>query len=159
VVNSFCELGKIDEARAFTLNAFEKNPQNIELIFSITPFFEEPNDIVNLNSLTELTLKHLDSSDHFFFFITQFCIYNKMYVMGANLINDFLFCKYVTVEERAKMFYYLAALHFLNEDMINGSSCLCDALTMNFGWHKNFMELSPLLETYPEVLKLIELYG
>jgi hypothetical protein len=30
---------------------------------------------------------------------------------------------------------------------------------MNYEWHKNFMEFSPLLETYPEILKLIEMYA
>jgi tetratricopeptide (TPR) repeat protein len=158
-VNAFCELGKIEEARAFTLNAFEKNPQNIELIFSVVPFFEDDEATAFLNQLTELTLKHLDDCDHFFFFITQFCIYNQLYDVGVNLIEEFLFSKFVTVDGRTKMFYYLAALYFLNEDIAKGSSYLCDALTMNLEWHTNFMELSPILETYPEVLKLIELYG
>jgi tetratricopeptide (TPR) repeat protein len=158
-VNALCELGKTDEARAFILNTFEKNPQNIELIFSVVSFFEDEETPAYLYQLTALTLKHLEDCDHFFFFIAEFCIYNQMYDVGANLMEEFLFSKFVTIEVRAKMFYYLAALHFLNEDTAKGSSCLCDALTMNFEWHKNFMELSPLLETYPEVLKLIELYG
>lgn len=163
-INAFCELGKIEEAKAFAFNAFEKNPQNIELIFSVVSFFEDmPLDDKEkdrfLIQLTELTLKHLDNADHFFFFVTQFCIYNKMYEIGAYLINEFLFSRYVSEGVQGKMFYYLAALYFLNEDLAHGSSCLCDALTINYDWHKNFMELSPLLETYPEVLKLIELYG
>jgi tetratricopeptide (TPR) repeat protein len=158
-VNAYFELGKVAEARAFTLNAFEKNPQNVELIFSVVSFFEDEEAAAFLNLLTELTLKHLDESDHFFFFIAQFCIYNQLHEVGAELMEAFLFSKFVKIEVRAKMFYYLAALHFLNEDMAKGSSCLCDALTMNYEWHQHFMELSPLLETYSEVLKLIELYG
>jgi tetratricopeptide (TPR) repeat protein len=71
-VNALCELGKIDEARAFTLNTFEKNPQNIELIFSVISFFEDQEATSYLYKLTELTLKHLDDCDHFFFFIAQF---------------------------------------------------------------------------------------
>jgi len=60
---------------------------------------------------------------------------------------------------RAKMFYYIAALYFLNENVAQGCTYLHDALLMNYDWHKNFMELSPLLETHPEILKLIEIYG
>lgn len=159
IVNALCELGKISEAHAFVENAFEKNPQNIDLLFSVATFFETE-DANFIYNLAKLTLNHLDNYDHFFFFTTQFCIYNKMYEVGAKILEEFLINKYVKDEEtRSLMYYYLAALYFLNEDAVNGSNYLCDALLLNYDWHKNFMELSPLLETYPEILKLIELYS
>ena len=164
VVNALCELGKVEEARSFALNVFEKNTQNIELIFSVVSFFEDfPFDEDSKNTLlfnlTELTLKHLEHSDHFFYFIVQFCIYNKLYEVGIEMIERFLYSQYVSLEVREKMFYYLAALYFLNEDISQGTNYLCEALTMKYAWHEHFMQLSPLLEAYPEILKLIELYG
>jgi tetratricopeptide (TPR) repeat protein len=159
IVNALSELGKIDDARAFVLNAFEKKQQNIELIFAVAAFFESEEDAKFFYKLAELTLDKIENSDHFFFFITQFCIYNKLYEIGYRMLEDFLFTKYVSKELRAKMHYYIAALYFLNENAIQGSSYLNDALLMNYDWHKNFMELSPLLETHPEILKLIEIYG
>jgi tetratricopeptide (TPR) repeat protein len=159
IVNALNELGKLDEARAFVFNAFEKDPQNIELLFTVVTFFESEEDAAFIYKLAELTLDHLENSDHFFFFITQFCIYNKLYDIGFKMIEEFLYSKYVSEDTRAKMFYYLAALYFLNENIAEGSNYLSDALLMNYEWHKNFMELSPLLKTYPEVMKLIEMYG
>ncbi|MCL2247423.1 MAG: tetratricopeptide repeat protein [Lentimicrobiaceae bacterium] len=160
IVNALSELGKIAEARAFVENAFEKYPQNIDLLFSAAAFFESQADANFIYKLAELSLSHLDNCDHFFFFITQFCIYNNMYEVGAKMIDEFLFSEYVTDEVvRSKMYYYLAALYFLNEDIVKGGSYLNDALLMNYDWHKNFMEFSPILETYPEILKLIELYA
>ena len=160
IVNAFCELGKIAEARVFVENAFEKHPQNIELLFSAASFFEEDADANFIYKLTKLTLNHLDHNDHFFFFITQFCIYNKMYEVGIKMIDEFIFTEYIKDDElRSKMRYYLAALYFLNEDIATGSHYLCDALLVNYDWHKNFMDLSPLLQTYPEILKLIEIYA
>jgi len=159
IVNALSELGKIDEARAFVESAFKKDPQNIDLLFTVSTFFQSKEDTNFIYKLAELTLKHLDNSDHFFFFITQFCIYNKMYDIGYSMIEEFLYTKYVSENVRAKMYYYLAALYFLNENVTQGSNYLSDALLMNYDWHKNFMELSPLLETYPEILKLIEQYA
>jgi tetratricopeptide (TPR) repeat protein len=159
IVNSYSELGKIEEARAFVINAFKKNQQNIELIFAVATFFESEEDAKFFYKLAELTLEKMENSDHFFFFITQFCIYNKLYEIGYCMLEDFLFTKYVSKELFAKMNYYIAALYFLNENIIQGSSYLNNALLMNYDWHKNFMELSSLLETHPEILKLIEIYG
>jgi len=160
IVNALSELGKIAEARVFVENAFEKNPQNIDLLFSVAAFFETEEDADFIYKLSKLTLNHLENSEHFFFIIAQFCIYNKMYEVGINIVNEFIFSEYVKDEiTRSKMCYYMAALYFLNEDIVRGSSYLCDALLVNYEWHKTFMELSPLLETYPEVLKLIELYA
>lgn len=159
IVNSLSELGKLDEARAFVIRAFEKKPQNIELLFSVVTFFEGEEDADFIFKLTELTLNHLENGDHFFFFMTQFCIFNKMYDAGYKMIEEFLYSKYVPEDVRAKMFYYLAALYFLNEKIAEGSNYLSDALLMNYEWHKNFIEFSPLLKTYPEVLRLIEMYG
>ena len=159
IVNALSELGRVGEARAFVLNAFEKKQQNIELLFSVSAFFDSDEDAKLFHKLTELTLNHLDSSDHFFFFLTQFCIYNKFYDVGYYVLEDFLVTKYVNEELRAKMFYYIAALYFLNENVVKGCTYLHDALLMNYDWHKFFMELSPLLQTHPEILKLIEIYG
>jgi len=159
IVNALSELGRIGEARAFVLSAFEKKQQNIELLFSVSAFFDSDEDAKLFHKLTELTLNHLESSDHFFFFLTQFCIYNKFYDVGYYVLEDFLFTKYVNEELRAKMFYYIAALYFLNENVVKGCTYLHDALLMNYDWHKFFMELSPLLQTHPEILKLIEIYG
>jgi len=158
IVNALSELGKIDQARAFVESAFEKDPQNIELLFSVVTFFDTPEDAKFIYKLSALTLNHLDNSDHFFFFITQFCIYNKLYEAGANLVEKFLFSEYVTKDFRAKMYYYLAALYYLNENTAIASHYLTDALLMDYDWHKNFMEFSPLLTT-PDILKLIELYA
>jgi len=159
IVNALSELGRINEARIFVERAFKKNPQNIDLLFTVSTFFESEEDAKFFYKLAELTLNHLEDGENFFFFITQFCIYNKMYDVGALILDEFLFSKYVTTYElRTKMYYYLAALHFLNEDAVKGSSYLSDALLMNYSLHKSFMELSPLLETYPEILKLIEIY-
>jgi len=157
IVNALSELGRIEDARAFVENAFAKEPQNIDLLFTVAPFFEEDGDTF-IYKLAKLTLRHLDNSDHFFFFITQFCIFNKMYEVGFNMIEEFLFSNYIAEKERGKMYYYLSALYFLNENIVVGSSYLNDALLIDYSWHKNFMELSPLLETFPEILKLIELY-
>ena len=158
IVNALSELGKIGEARAFVESAFEKDTQNIELLFSVAAFFEEE-DATFIFKLASLTLNHLDNRDHFFFFMTQFCIYNKMYEIGAKMIEEFLSSEYVSSDFRAKVYYYLSALYFLNENSAEGCRYLCDALLMDYQWHKYFMEFSPLLETYPEILKLIELYG
>jgi tetratricopeptide (TPR) repeat protein len=160
IVNALSELGKIAEARVFVKNAFEKDPQNIDLLFSVVTFFEEYEDAAFIYKLSKLTLNHLDNSDHFFFFVMQFCVYNKLYEVGINIIIEFLFSEYVkNAEARSKMYYYIAALYFLNENVSAGSSYLNDALLMNYEWHKSFMEISPLLETYPEILKLIEIYA
>jgi len=159
IVNALSELGRINEARIFVEKAFKKNPQNIDLLFSVSIFFDSEEDAKFFFKLAELTLNHLDNSEHFFFFITQFCIYNQMYDVGILILDEFLFSKFVTTYElRTKMYYYLAALHFLNENAVKGSNYLSDALLMNYSLHKTFMDLSPLLETYPEVLKLIEMY-
>ncbi|MCL1850933.1 MAG: tetratricopeptide repeat protein [Bacteroidetes bacterium] len=159
IVNALFELGKVSEARVFVQNAFEKYPQNIDLLFAVVTFFEEQ-DATFFYKLAELTLNHLENSDHFFFFITQFCIYNKMYEVGINVIEVFLKSEHVNDDEkRSKMYYYLAALYYLNENSMMGNTCLSEALLINYNWHKNFMEFSPLLETYPEILKLIELYA
>jgi tetratricopeptide (TPR) repeat protein len=159
IVNALSELGNIGEARAFVLHAFEKDPQNIELLFNVATFFESEEDATFIYKLAELTLAHLENGDHFFFFITQFCIYNQIYDVGFKMIEEFLYSKYVKEDFRAKLFYYLAALYFLNENIAEGSNYLSDALLMDYNWHKNFMDFSPLLKTYPEVLKLIEQYG
>jgi tetratricopeptide (TPR) repeat protein len=159
IVNALSELGKISEARTFVKNAFETYPQNIDLLFSVAAFFDTEQDTNLFFILSELTLKHLDNFDHFFFFVTQFCIYNKIYDVGVKIIERFLGTEYIKDEmARSKIYYYLAALYFLNEDVVMGSHNLCDALLINYDWHKSFMEFSPLLETYPEILKLIELY-
>ncbi|MCL2436294.1 MAG: tetratricopeptide repeat protein, partial [Lentimicrobiaceae bacterium] len=158
IVNALSELGKIAEARAFVISAFEKNPQNIELLFTVVTFFESEEDAKFIYKLAELTLSHLDNSDHFFFFITQFCIYNKMCDIGGYILEEFLYSKYVTEEARAKMYYYLAACFFIDEKNVEGSNYLSDALLMNYEWHKNFVELSPILKAHPEILRLIELY-
>jgi tetratricopeptide (TPR) repeat protein len=160
IVNALCELGKISEARVFVENAFEKDPQNIDLLFSVSTFFDTEEDAHFIYKLSELTISHLDNCDHFFFFITQFCIYNKIYDVGVKIVERFLYSEFVTDElVRSKMFYYLAALYYLNENTLMGNNYLSDALLMNYDWHKNFMEFSPLLETYPEILRLIEVYG
>jgi len=160
IVNALCELGKLSEARVFVENAFKKNPQNIDLLFAVSTFFEAQVDADFIYKLSELTLNHLDNSDHFFFFITQFCIYNKMYEVGMKILDQFLCSKFVVDDiQRSKMYYYMAALYFLNEEVAAGGAFLSDALLLNYDWHKNFMEFSPLLETYPEILKLIELYA
>jgi len=160
IVNALCELGKITEARIFVENAFKKNTQNIDLLFAVSAFFESQADTNLIYQLSELTLNHLDNCDHFFFFITQFCIYNKMCEAGVNIIDNFLCSRYILDDNmRSKMYYYMAALYFLNEDVAAGGAYLSDALLINYEWHKNFMEFSPLLETYPEILKLIELYA
>jgi len=159
IVNALNELDKIEEARAFVINAFEKAPQNIDLLFTVVTFFESEKNAIFINKLAELTLNHLDNSDHYFFFITQFCIYNKMYDVGGDILEEFLYSKYVSEDVRAKMYYYLAALSFLDENAVKGSSYLSDALLLNYDMHKNFMEFSPVLKTHPEVLRLIELYS
>ena len=160
IVNALCELGKIAEARTFVKNAFQKNTQNIELLFAISTFFDSDEDANLFFNLSELTLNHLDNSDHFFFFITQYCIYHQFYDVGVKILDEFLCSKYVADDvQRSKMYYYMAALYFLNEDIKAGGAFLSDALLMNYDWHKTFMEFSPLLETYPEILKLIELYA
>jgi hypothetical protein len=83
-----------------------------------------------------------------------------MYEVGINVIEVFLKSEYVKDNEtRSRMYYYLAALYYLNENSIMGNTYLSEALLINYDWHKNFMEFSPLLETYPEILKLIELYA
>jgi len=159
IVNALTELGKVDEARAFVFNAFEKTPQNIELLFTVVTFFESERDADFIYKLAELTLNHLDSNDHYFFFITQFCIYNKMYDVGGCILEEFLYSKYVSEDVRAKMYYYLAALSFLDGNAVKGSNYLSDALLLNYDMHNNFMELSPELKIHPEVLKLIEQYS
>jgi tetratricopeptide (TPR) repeat protein len=159
IVNALSELGKIDEARVFVTNTFKNHQQNIELIFAVSAFFEAEEDTHFFYKLAELTLNQLDNNEHFFFFVTQFCIYNQLYKVGYSVLEDFLYSKYVSIELRAKMYYYIAALYFLNENAVQGSTNLENALLMNYDWHKNFMELSPLLETHPEILKLIEIYS
>jgi len=158
IVNSLNELGKLDEARAFVINAFEKEPQNIELLFSVASFFESEEDANFIIELAKLTLNHLESGDHFFFFITQFCIFNKLYEMGFKMIEEFMYSKYVSEEMRCKMFYYLAALYYLNDNIPEGNNYLSDALLIDYDWYKNFLEFSPLLKTYPEIQTLIDLY-
>ena len=159
IVNALSELGKIDEAHVFIKNAFKKNTQNIDLLFNVSTFFLEDKDAKFVYQLAELTLNQLENSDHFFYFVTQFCIYNSLCDVGICFLNEFLYSKYVSEETRPKMYYYLAALSFLNEDAVHGCNYLSDALLINYEWHQNFMEISPLLKTYPEILKLIELYG
>jgi tetratricopeptide (TPR) repeat protein len=160
IVNALSEMGKNAEARAFVENAFEKYPQSIDLLFSVVTFFDSKADDYLVVKLAEATLPHLDNCDHYFFFIAQFCIYNKMYEFGTKLIIELLSNKHIKDDGvRSKMYYYIAALYYLNEDVGMGDNYLMDALTMNYAWHKSFMELSPLLETYPEILKLIELYA
>jgi len=159
IVNALCELGKIDEARAFVINAFEKNHQNLDILFNISAFFISDNDNRLFFRLAELTMNRLENCDNYFFFLTQYCIYNTLYEIGIHFLKEYLYSKYVSEESRAQNYYYLAALSFLNENIAEGANYLKDALLMKYEWHKNFMELSPLLETYPEVLKLIELYS
>ena len=159
IVNALSELGRADEAHVFVENAFQKNPQNIDLLFNVSTFFLEDKDAKFIYQLAELTLDQLDNSEHFFYFVTQFCIYNTLCDVGVYFLNEFLYSKYVTEEARPKMYYYLAALSFLNENAVQGSSYLSDALLINYEWHKHFMDISPLLKTYPEVLRLIEMYG
>ena len=159
IVNALSELGKISEARTFVKNAFDKHPQNIDLLFSIAACFVDEEDAKLLFVLAELTLKHLENYDHFFYFVTQFCIYNEMYIIGLKVLEEYIDSKFVKDKiDRSLIHYYLAALYFLNEEVGRGCEHLCEALLINYDWHKNFMEFSPLLETYPEILKLIELY-
>jgi tetratricopeptide (TPR) repeat protein len=159
IVNALKELGQIDEARAFVVNAFEKAPQNIELLFSVASFFEDEENANFIYELIKLTLNQLDNNDHFFFFVTQFCIYNQMCNVGVLILEEFLYSEYVTEDVRAKMFYYLAALSFIGEKPAEGSNYLSDALLLNYDLHKNFMELSPVLKEHPDVLRLVEQYS
>jgi len=159
IVNALSELEKTEEAHAFVENAFKKNPQNIDLLFNISTFFTEDRDVNFIYQLAKFTLDQLDDNEHFFYFVTQFCIYNNLCDIGICFLNEFLYSKYVSEEMRSKMYYYLAALSFLSENAIEGSNYLSDALLINYDWHKHFIEISPLLKTYPEVLKLIEMYG
>ena len=159
IVNALGELGKIEDARAFVVNAFEKNPQNIELLFSVVVFFTAEEDADFFFQLSRLTLNHLENVDNFFFFVTHYCILNELCEVGVHVMDEFLFSEYIKDDiMRSKLYYYMAACCFLNQEIEKGSDCLKDALLMNPDWHKNFMELSPLLETYPEILKLLELY-
>ena len=61
-------------------------------------------------------------------------------------------------EQAAPIVASLAALYYLDNQITEGNKYLRIALLIDFPYHKNFLALDPLLQTFPEIAELIDLY-
>lgn len=148
---------KADEARVFIEKAFANTPQDMDLLFQSLIFYSEDEQFDTLTKLINLTLNQLDDFEDFFKYLAHFCVTNEFFEVGY-----FLFAYYnldLSDETKPEMMgYYLAAFCFMTNRIEEGKSVLSDALLMNYDMHSEFLSLSPVLETYDDVLSLIQQY-
>lgn len=148
---------KLDEARVFIEKAFTNSPQDMDLLFQSLIFYSEDEQFETLTNLINLTLHQLEDYEDFFKYLAHFCIANEFYEIGYYLFDFYN----LDIEEEAKpemMNYYRAAFCFMTNRTDEGKDALSDALLTNYEAHSEFLALSPVLETYDEVIYLIQQY-
>ncbi len=148
---------KVDEARIFIEKAFANSPQDMDLLFQSLMFYAEEEQFETLTNLINLTLNQLEQFDDFFRYLAHFCVSNEFYEIGYYLFDFYN----IEIEESAKpdmMNYYLAAFCFMTNRIEEGKEPLSIALLEDYDAHYEFLALSPVLETYDEIIYLIQQY-
>ena len=107
-----------------------------------------------MQELFNITLGHVENKADFYKYFTMFCCANEKYDLGISILKEHLDDEIITYTAP----YYLAALCFLSGDSVQGSEYLTNALLINYDGYENFLALDPLLETYDEILTLIQMY-
>lgn len=148
------EQGKIAEARVFIEKAFALNPQSFELLFESLPYYDEDQQMAKLNEFFNLTLDQLENKTNFYKFFVLYCCENNFYEVARDVLEIHKDDPEIT----DVVGYYLAAVCFLNNEVKKGSDYLTNALLINYDGRKEFLSFDPILETFPEVNELIELY-
>lgn len=155
IITVLRETGRTDEAEEFIKKSFSLSPQSFELLFNILPFYDEEEQIQKLKELFQLTISQLNNKEEFLKFFTIYCTASMdLRDMGIEILEEQLDNEEVT----DTLPYLLAALHYLNGNIIEGNKYLKNALLINYEGHEMFLSLSPLLESNPAIQNLIELY-
>jgi len=146
--------GHTGDARAAIESAFAHNPQSFMLLFEVLSYYDEEQQKNKLQEFFTTTLKQVENKEDFYRYFVQFCCENELYDYAIEVLEQHQTDPAITYT----IAYYLAALHFLNQNISKGCEYLSNALLIDYDGYKNFLAIDPILETFSEVNELIELY-
>ncbi|MDR1757359.1 MAG: tetratricopeptide repeat protein [Bacteroidales bacterium] len=156
VVNLLETVGKKKEALAFVEKAFSKNPQSCELLFALAQSFDEDqkeNKIVEYAELTLSKIREEDKPEYLCVFLCQACV-DKHYEAGICIAEKY----WASGNMDGFSLFSMAALYYLNGNIVKGNQHLADALILNYDYYHFFLSLDDRLSQIPDVMKLIENY-
>lgn len=157
IANILQKNNKEDEARFFIERAFTNSPQDLELLFQSLAYYSDDEQADTIINLIDLTLMQLEDYTDFFKYLSFFCASNEFYEIGF-VVFDY-YAQSLNNELLPQLMpYYNAAFCFLSDNIELGKTKLADALLHDFENHTEFLEISPILETFDEVQTLIQLY-
>lgn len=148
------EQGHPGDARTAIETAFAHNPQSFMLLFEVLPYYDEAQQMDKLQEFFTTTLNQVENKEDFYKYFVQYCCDNELYNYGIEVLEKQTDDPCVT----NRIAYYLAAFHFLNQNIHKGCEYLANALLINFEGHQEFLAIDPILETFTEVNELIDLY-
>ena len=149
------EQGKEAEAEKFLEQVFINGPQSIENLFITLSNYEEGEEqTAKLLEFFGEMLKHEKDPVLFFRHFVFYCCSNSLYKSGITIFEHYRY--HTDILDISN--YYLAAFYYLNGYIEKGNSCLHDALLYDFEGYSFFLSLDPILETFPEIINLIEAY-
>lgn len=154
IISILKETNRMDEAKLFIEKAFKLSPQSFDLLFAVLEYYEPEEREETMLDLFNITLGHVENKADFYKYFTMFCCANEKYDLGIEILKEHLDDENITYTAP----YYLAALCFLSGDSAQGSEYLKNALLINYKGYEDFLALDPLLETYDEILTLIQMY-
>lgn len=156
IVSILKETGRDDEAEVFIRKAFEHNPQTFDMMFNVLPFFSDETQLDKLKEFFHLSFSKLTSKEDFMTVFTIYCACKPEYrQMGIEVLEEYL----DNVDVAKVVPYDLAALHYLSGNHTIASNYLKTALLINYAGHALFLSIHPDLMTYPDIQRLIEIYG
>ncbi len=148
------EEGHLGDAQTAIEAAFAHDPQSFRLLFEVLPYYDEEEQTEKLQEFFTVTLDQVENKEDFYQCFVQYCCDNELYDYGIEVLEAHTDDPTIT----DMVAYYLAALHFLNQNVSKGSEYLANALLINYEGLQNFLAIDPILETFSEVNELIELY-
>ncbi len=155
IISVLNETNRSDEAEDFIYLAFKNKPQGFELLFSVLPFYEDEKQIAKLKELFHLSIKQLQNKEDFLQFFTIYCAINDdLRDMGIEVLEEYLDNDEVTFV----IPYFLAALHYLNQNFESANNYLKTALLINYEGANLFLSIHPKLEEIPVIQELITTY-
>ncbi|MCQ2271666.1 MAG: tetratricopeptide repeat protein [Bacteroidales bacterium] len=154
VANILKNQGNIGEARAFIEKAVSLNPQSIELLLTALSYYDTDEQVDKLNEFFSTTLGQIENKTDFYYYFTTYCCQNELLSIGCAVLEQHKDDPEIT----DVIGYYLAALYLLRHNVKTACEYLSNALLINYEGHKDFLQIDPIFETFPEVLELIELY-
>ena len=149
------EQGKEAEAEKFLEQVFINTPQSFENLFITLSNYEEGEEqTTKLLEFFEQMLSHEENVEVFFRHFALYCCNNACYQSGIVVFEQYRYHPEILDASN----YYLAAFYYLSGYIEKGNSCLHDALMYDFEAYPLFLALDPILETFPEIINLIEAY-